>query len=151
MGTLTASGAGISRYLSALLPRMIELAGEDVRWLLYGRSSAQFEAAPGSPHLLRGDGLPPDSGRVLSLVTSLPLWAWRDRPAVFWGPAHRLPPGLPAATACVVTIHDLCWLRAPYTMRVSTRWLDRLLMARAVRRADAVIAVSRATADDIAL
>jgi glycosyltransferase involved in cell wall biosynthesis len=91
------------------------------------------------------DGLPAHSGRIVSLFTSQPRWAARRLPDVFWGPAHRLPWPLPPATARVVTIHDLCWLRAPRTMRASTRWLDRVLMPRSLRQADRIIAVSQAT------
>jgi glycosyltransferase involved in cell wall biosynthesis len=50
----------------------------------------------------------------------------------------------------VVTVHDLCWLLAPQTMRRSTRFLDKLLMPMALQRAQAVIAVSTATRDALA-
>lgn len=149
VGTLAPSMAGIGRYLSAVLPRMIALSGGEARWLLYGRHPEQLESWAIGDFVGRHDGLPHHAGRIASLFSSLPWWAWRDRPDVFWGPAHRLPVALPATTACVVTIHDLCWVRAPQTMQAVTRELDRRLMARAVRRADTVIAVSRATADDL--
>lgn len=98
---------------------------------------------------VRTDRLPHHAGRIASLATSLPYWSAQDRPDVFWGPAHRLPVWLPKSTASVVTIHDLCWLKAPDTMRAATRWLDATLMPRAIRRADQVIAVSTATAQDL--
>jgi glycosyltransferase involved in cell wall biosynthesis len=134
---------GIARYLRALLPRAIALGGHE--WLLYAR-----QPLPGlAGATVRADGWPPDAGRIASLLGSQPHWARRDRPDLFWGPAHRLPVGLPAGTARVVTIHDLCWLEAPATMRRATRWLDRLLMPRALRQADRVIAVSHATRDTL--
>ncbi len=72
-----------------------------------------------------------------------------DKPNVYWAPAHRLPLLLPENTGSVVTVHDLCWLRAPETMRTASRLLDSMLMGRSVDRADQVIAVSQSTADDI--
>lgn len=135
---------GIARYLRALLPRLMALEGHD--WVLYSRQPLpQFSTAR-----VRADGWPANAGRIASLFGSQPRWTRRDRPDLFWGPAHRLPVGLPAATAQVVTIHDLCWLEAPATMRPATRWLDRLLMPQALRQADRVIAVSGSTRDCLA-
>jgi glycosyltransferase involved in cell wall biosynthesis len=50
----------------------------------------------------------------------------------------------------VVSIHDLAWAQVPDTLRRSTRLLDRSLMARSVARAQRIIAVSHATAADVA-
>ena len=141
---LSGPGSGIARYLRALLARAVP--GSPHAWELYGRTpAAGFEGA-----CQLSDGLPTHSGRIVSLFTSQPRWAARRRPDLFWGPAHRLPWRLPRATARVVTVHDLCWLRAPRTMRASTRWLDRLLMPRALHQADRIIAVSHATRDALA-
>jgi glycosyltransferase involved in cell wall biosynthesis len=118
-------------------------------WMLYGRGKALRSLAGGAGVTVRSDGLPHDAGRIASLVTSLPFWSAIDRPDVYWGPAHRLPVWLPRSTARVVTIHDLCWLKAPETMRTLTRWLDATLMPRALQQADRVIAVSDATANDL--
>jgi glycosyltransferase involved in cell wall biosynthesis len=141
-GALASSG-GIARYLRQLLERA--LLDTPHQWDLYLRERvAGLERARQCT-----DGLPGHAGRIASLWTTQPLRARRERPDLFWGPAHRLPIGLPPGTARVVTIHDLCWLRAPRTMRRSTRWLDRQLMPRALRQADRIIAVSRATRDDL--
>lgn len=137
---LAPGSGGIGRYLRELLPRMIGLSDAH-DWTLYARDAAH--SVPGTR--IRADGLPVHTGRIASLFTTQPCWARRDSPDLFWGPAHRLPFALPARTAAVVTIHDLCHLEAPTTMRHSTRWLDAALMPRAVRRADRVVAVSRAT------
>lgn len=147
---LSPGGAGIGRYLAALLPRMMRLAGDQVAWHLYARDAEAARAScVGLAHRVRADRMPVHAGRVLSLFSSQPVWLRRDRPDVFWAPAHRLPFFVPSATASVLTVHDLCWLKAPHTMRRTTRWLDRALMGPAVARADAVIAVSRATAHDL--
>ena len=116
-------------------------------WMLCGRGQALSKHAALTGAGCRIDHMPPHMGRILSLITTLPLWAGREQPDVFWGPAHRLPLWLPANTRRVVTVHDLCWLLAPQTMRSSTRKLDALLMPRALQSANAVIAVSSATQD----
>lgn len=140
-------GNGIGRYLGSLLPRLIA-ARPDCEWVLYARGAAA-SLAPSAAVRIRNDRLPAGIGRVASLATSQPWWLWRDRPDLLWAPAHRLPICIPAATAAVVTIHDLCWLRVPETMRPATRWLDRVLMPPALRRADRIIAISHATRQDL--
>ncbi|WP_083915362.1 glycosyltransferase family 4 protein [Gilvimarinus chinensis] len=146
---LAGSNGGLGRYLRALLPRMMAQAGHNAEWYLYARSAADCAALP-RPARLRQDNLPAHPGRILAPATSSPYWAWRDKPDVFWAPAHRLPLWLPRETAGVVTIHDLAWLQVPETLRRSTRLLDRSLMARSVAKAARIIAVSHSTADDMA-
>ncbi|TWO72109.1 glycosyltransferase family 4 protein [Caenimonas sedimenti] len=145
---LAADGAGISRYLRSLLEAMLAL-DDGHEWLLYGRRVPAL--ATGSSRVGgRQDGLPDAPGRILALAASLPLWTARDRPDVFWAPAHRLPLWLPRDCAGVLTVHDLCWQRAPETMRRSSRALDALFMPRSIARADRILAVSQSTARDIA-
>ncbi|MDO3383242.1 glycosyltransferase family 4 protein [Gilvimarinus algae] len=128
---------------------MMALASSDIDWYLYARSDASCRELP-SAKRLRQDHLHEHIGRVLAPVLSLPIWSWRDKPDVFWAPAHRLPLWLPPTTAGVVTIHDLAWNRVPETLRRTTRLLDRSLMAHSVMSAERVIAVSHATAADVA-
>lgn len=151
VSALATPGNGIARYLGAMLGEMLASTGPQRQWLLYGREEATaIGSGLAAASTVRADGLPRHAGRVLSLFTSQPWWLRRDRPAVFWGPAHRLPAWLPSATARVLTIHDLCWREAPATMRRSTRLLDALAMPRALQRADRIIAVSQATAASLA-
>lgn len=77
-----------------------------------------------------------------------PLWARRDNLDCFWSPRHHLPL-LPGGMPSVVTVHDLVWLKVPETMAFGAVFLERLLMPRALERADQIIAVSRATARDL--
>ena len=69
---------------------------------------------------------------------------------VFWGPAHRIPFGLPKNLPVVLTVHDLAWRIVPHTMQRRTWVGERLFFARAVRRANRIACVSQATADDLA-
>lgn len=149
-GAYAAGEAGIARYIGCTLDALRSIAPKRHQWLLYGRGAAPRGLAEGWPDAqVRTDGMPHHAGRIASLATSLPLWAWRDQPDVLWGPAHRLPLWVPRNTARVVTVHDLCWLRAPQTMRLASRALDAAFMPRALRQADRIIAVSQATADDL--
>lgn len=90
------------------------------------------------------------AGRFLWGQAVLPVLVRRDRPEIFWGPAHRLPLGLPRDIFGCLTVHDLVWRFAGETMRPASRLMERLLMPPALKRADAVVAVSRHTGADIA-
>jgi glycosyltransferase involved in cell wall biosynthesis len=78
----------------------------------------------------------------------LPLWLATARPDVLWAPESVLPRRSPTPT--VVTIHDLAALRFPGTKPAAHEHLFRTTVARSAQRATRVIAVSRATADDVA-
>lgn len=138
---------GLTRYLSELLPRLMNRGGASCEWRLYGRKALDTKRWDETQATIsqRSDYFPAGPGRLASLFTSSPVWTGLDRPDVFWGPGHRLPLWLPKGTRAVVTVHDVCWLVAPDTMRISTRLFDRMLMPMALKRADAVIAVSEAT------
>jgi glycosyltransferase involved in cell wall biosynthesis len=138
---------GLSRYLRALLPRLIAISPENVRWLLYTRHGTSLPCMEEHRRVIvRRDKLPSDSGRLLSLFSSMPAWAYHDKPSVFWAPAHRAPLWLPRGTRSVLTVHDLAWAEVPQTMRRSTRIIDKWFMNRSVQRADFLISVSHATA-----
>ena len=94
---------------------------------------------------MRGGG----AGRVLWGQAVLPALVRRDRPDVFWGPAHRLPLGLPREIFGCVTIHDLVWRFAGETMQPASRLMEKLLMPPALKRADGIVAVSHHTKADI--
>jgi glycosyltransferase involved in cell wall biosynthesis len=78
----------------------------------------------------------------------LPLWLATVRPDVLWAPESVLPRRSPTPT--VVTIHDLAALRFPGTKPAAHENLFRTTVARSARHATRVIAVSQATADDVA-
>lgn len=146
---LSSRVGGISRYLHSLLGEMQRQSSGQHEWILCGRGDELCKYAQAGQARARVDHFPFHLGRVLSLFTSLPYWARQEQADLYWGPAHRLPLWLPAGTKKVVTVHDLCWLEAPETMRASTRSLDALLMPRSLRSADAVVAVSSASRDSL--
>lgn len=148
---LDVPGSGIARYIKCILPVMIEQSKGRHHWLLYGRRvpPADFTRLPNVT--CRADYLPRDLGRIASLFISQVIWGRIDKPDVYWSPAHRLPWVLPPKTKATVTVHDLCWMKQPHTMRRVTYYLDRLLMPRSLVLAKQIIAISESTAKDIKL
>lgn len=67
---------------------------------------------------------------------------------LFWSPLLTLPRRSPLPS--VVTLHDLAALHVPETLPAKVRWSLIPFLERTVERADAIVAVSRATADEIA-
>lgn len=79
---------------------------------------------------------------------ALPVIALRRRAAAIHAPFNWAPAVAPCPT--VVTVHDLAWERVPDTFPGFFRAYARLFTKLSARRADRVIAVSQATADDLA-
>lgn len=145
---LTETITGIGRYKYEMIAAML-------------RHPAELRVyCPSRPTDMVLDTLPRDifryanfttrPGRLYWSQTRLSQWSRQEKIDVFWGPTHRLPLSLPEGIPAAVTIHDLVWRHASQTMRPLNRWLDRLMMPGAVRRADMVLAVSKSTARDIA-
>jgi len=136
---------GIQNYILGLLGGMAAEAPDD-EFVLYTNRRLPFDP-----------GLPPNFG--ISVVdrpsprfqlwfqTALPLRMRRDRLDVFHGTFYRLPLVLPVPA--VLTVHDLSGLLMPELHTRKTHLVNRMYPL-FVKRADAIIAVSRATADEIA-
>jgi len=137
---------GIGRYTWQMSR---ELLARDGEFFLYMPGPAVVGDWQAPNVHVRSRGVPGRLGRMLWSQTVLPRQAARDRLDVFWGTAHRLPAGLGAEVARVVTIHDLVWKYAAATMRADSRCAERLLMPRAIRLADRVLAVSQNTAQAV--
>jgi glycosyltransferase involved in cell wall biosynthesis len=93
-----------------------------------------------------------------SIRTRYPCWDLLARPALptalaSCGVVHATnPAAIPPAASdqkLVVTVHDLAFDRFPELFPKSWRWLYRVGLRAAVKRADAIITPSRATADDL--
>jgi glycosyltransferase involved in cell wall biosynthesis len=67
---------------------------------------------------------------------------------LFWSPLTALPLALPVPA--VSTVHDLTTLLLPETHSAKVRWSMLPFLARSLARARRVVAVSQATADDVA-
>jgi glycosyltransferase involved in cell wall biosynthesis len=69
---------------------------------------------------------------------------------VFWGTNGLIPLRGLGRTRSVVTIHDLAHRFVPHTQQLGVRWKQRVFQPLCARAADRLVAVSRATAVDVA-
>ncbi|WFU05963.1 glycosyltransferase family 1 protein (plasmid) [Rhizobium sp. CB3171] len=141
---LTTSMTGIGRYVLEM-SRHLALRGHQL--YLYFPQPPHEDVRDLPPAQLRVARFPGGVKRMIWAQTELPRRAAQDGLDVFWGPAHRLPSFLDRRIARVVTIHDLVWKDMAATMRWQTRMGDRWLMKPGIAVADAVVAVSKATAN----
>lgn len=88
-----------------------------------------------------------------------PSWAVARRPElpepvasadIVHSPIHSAVPPVRKGQRLVVTVHDLAFLVHPDLFPRQWRWMYRASLTRAVRSADAIITVSRHTAEDLA-
>jgi glycosyltransferase involved in cell wall biosynthesis len=141
---------GIGTYVQRLLPAL--RAGDPE--LDLSVFHARFEGAT-PPEL---DGFPRvqlDRG-IRSLY---PLWNWAGRPAlpseldgarVIHAPSPVAIPPVRGEQRLVVTVHDLAFRSYPQAYPPTWRYIHGAGFRRALRTADAIIAVSRNTATDLA-
>lgn len=139
-------GAGIHRYIHALLehlPRVSphrftaylgDLRAGDVMWPAINARLAPFPTS-----------WPP--ARVLWEQLFQPLHLAWDQIDLLHGPAYALP--LICPTRSVVTIHDLSFFLYPRAFNRGNQLYLKLMTRLAVRRANAVIAVSEHTRQDV--
>jgi glycosyltransferase involved in cell wall biosynthesis len=88
------------------------------------------------------------AGRFVNLwmQRQVPKWAAEDELDVFWGQNHELPLRLRRPCFRLLTVHDLVPLVCPETLALQSMLVRKLYLARACRVADAVLAISDATA-----
>ena len=143
---LTEQITGIGRYTRELTTHLVEYPAE---FHLYSGSPVNQDLWPQANVILHSSSARNRISRMLWSQISLSQWAKNDKVDIFWGTTHRLPSYIPANMARVVTIHDLVWKHAGDTMRPLSRIKERLLMPRAIRLADRIVADSKSTAHAI--
>ena len=74
----------------------------------------------------------------------LPKYLKQDKPDIFWGPSHMLPPKI-KGIKYIVTFHDLGPLICPKWYVWYNALFSRLFMKKSVRNADTIISVSEST------
>lgn len=120
----------------------------DAQFFVYSPCDLDLPLPAGRWRLRTGYGF-----MAFSPVAWLKLFAGalvkRDRLDVFWGPYYFLP-ALPPSVRAVATVHDFAYRVTPGTLPASHAAAFHLFLARDMRRADALIAPSRGTADRIA-
>ncbi len=132
---------GIAHYTRSLATAMAPLLADDEHLLLLEHIRAR---APLVPSCRRARLLTPPHHRLEQYT--LPLEVLLRRPALLHSPDF-IPP-LVRPCPMVITIHDLAFLLFPEILdRAARRYYSQIYRAAAV--ADAIIAVSQATRDDI--
>ena len=143
---LSTPTTGIGRYTQAILSRLIDT---EHQWFLYSHQPLREDFQHLSNVTVRcGDIAGSGFGSMFAQLI-FPYWAWRDKIQLFWSPRHHLPICLSPQVQKVVTIHDLVWQKFPKTMTRSGLLLERVLTPPTLRAADAVIAVSDSTQDEV--
>jgi glycosyltransferase involved in cell wall biosynthesis len=137
--------SGIRRYLESVLLQLLEKS--ETEWLLYSDLPLQSDILDGHSITVRIAG----KGNYSRLMWHWHVYRWLciDKPEVYWTPRHHLPLRVPKFIRKVVTTHDLVWRTHPDTMQFRGKWAEKILTARSLKQAHAIIAVSQATADDI--
>ncbi|HEX2541260.1 MAG TPA: glycosyltransferase family 1 protein [Caldimonas sp.] len=139
------SRTGIANYVAALLEPLCE-QHRDVRFLLYCNDAGDF---PTAPNLEPRISAPKRRGPIWHNTQVVDMLR-DDGVDVFWGTNGLIPLRGLARTASVLTVHDLVHVFAPETQEAAKRWKQRFFQPRCVRAADRVMAVSKATAHDVA-
>jgi alpha-1,3-rhamnosyl/mannosyltransferase len=83
----------------------------------------------------------------------LPRWLRRHRPDLFWSPPQTLPllaPIIASTTRLVTTVHDLTVLTHPTAHTTKVKWSQAPLLGRSLAIAHHVVAISTATATELA-
>lgn len=139
---------GIGTYLRGLLQGMAEMGLEERISLLLFRDDAAPPAAGVGLHLDPHPRVPRLRRRLQPVADHLLVAAalQRLRPGLFHATEWAQP--LYGRTPVVVTVYDLI----PFLFRGPYRWMawERRLGLSLLRRADAVVTISQATADDVA-
>ena len=135
--------SGVGNYISSLLLPMCS-THPDTQFFLYSNSSISFPEQPNVSVHEWGHKVGP-----LWMNTQVPKAVVRDRIDVFWG-ANGVAPVLRFSPPTVVTVHDLVYRFAGETMLRGARWTKLVFQGWSVKRASQVVAVSNATAEDVA-
>ncbi len=139
-------GAGIHRYIRALLEYLPQVS--DYRYTAYlGDPRAKGVTWPGMDARLAPFSTMSPGARAVWEQVFQPIHLVRDAVDLIHGPAYALP--LLCPTQSVVTIHDLSFLLYPAAFNCGNRLYLKLMTHLAVQRADAVIAVSEHTRQDV--
>jgi glycosyltransferase involved in cell wall biosynthesis len=146
------NSTGLGNYARFVLQALIEHAGEHDYMLYTPRVEARADL-----HFLDGQSnvhvrTPPTwavgrLGRDAFRVFRQGAQAWRDGVDLYHGLTHEIPRDLRRhGVRSVVTMHDVLWRTMPQTYRWADRQIYDWKYGYSVLAADAVIAVSRATA-----
>jgi glycosyltransferase involved in cell wall biosynthesis len=142
---LVRNRTGVGNYVYPLL-RELCLTHPDARFFLYSNDSIVFDELDNVEHRVSR----PKRRGPWWQCTHLRRMLKMDRPHVYWGSNGLLPFPEIRGMATVVTVHDLVYFFAGPSLPRISYWGRRIFQPLSVKGADRLIAVSRATAADIA-
>ena len=131
---------GIGVYLNKII-NYISIFDHENEYILYTYRS--FEQDRHYPENFHVKVIPGKVG-TLWLRYVLPKYLKQDKPDIFWGPSHMLPPKI-KGIKYIVTFHDLGPLICPKWYVWYNALFSRLFMKKSVRNADTIISVSEST------
>jgi glycosyltransferase involved in cell wall biosynthesis len=140
----TGRADGTTRYTRELI-RRLPLAGRDHAWQAFAPGDKPGDFPP-APNLSWHASPWPAAWTQMRL----PIDLYRFSPDVLFMPIQQLPYVRPKRMKTVAVIHDLAVHLYPEQFRAKDWLLLHAFSAYAAREADAIIAVSQATADDVA-
>jgi glycosyltransferase involved in cell wall biosynthesis len=143
-----ASGAGISTYVARTLRALAETQADCApAWLV--QVWLNRSEHPGLPFQRRATHWQVNRplARIMWEQTALPLALRVRRPDLFHGMVNVLPIACPVPS--LVTVMDLSFLRTRAAVPGPRRRYLQVLCGRSARRASRVLAISRATANDV--
>jgi glycosyltransferase involved in cell wall biosynthesis len=135
---------GIGIYTLALLRELSALG----RFALVGLVHREPEARPELERIGVEIEIEPAPLGVLWQQLLLPRRLAAGDLDLFWSPLLTLPRRLPIPA--IVTVHDLAVLHVPETLSFKVRWSLLPFLGHSIERASAVVAISEATAREIA-
>ncbi len=141
----TFRAAGISQYIRRTLRGLGQVAAP--HWEFHAYVKRPGPGIPGIRLQPAAWHLRTSWQRVGWEQTVLPLNLHRDKPHLFHGLVNVLPLHCPCPS--VVTVMDLSFVRTPDAVPRVRRTYLNALCARSTGQADRVVAISRATADDL--
>ena len=141
---LTAHRTGIANYILALLIPLCR-RHPDVEFFLYSNEEVAFPNLPNVVVRISN----PRRKQTIWQNTQLIEMLKEDSAEVLWGPNGVIPMRRADNIGMLITIHDLAHHFVPATQIQKIRIKQRILQSLSARRADQVIAVSHATAEDI--
>lgn len=141
---LVENRTGVGNYLYPILHALCT-AHPEVRFSLYSNAPIFF---PPLPNVVLHVSSPRRRGPWWQF-THLRRMLSKDTPQVYWGSNGLLPYVRCSGVPTVLTVHDLVYRFAAHTLPLHSYWGRRWLQPRSAALATRLVAVSRATAQDI--
>ena len=137
---ISSSPRGIGVYLNKIIDYICEYDREN-EYILY--THHPFEQNRHYPDNFHVKVIPAKVG-TLWLRYILPKYLKQDKPDIFWGTSHMLPPKI-KGIKYIVTFHDLGPLICPKWYVWYNALFNRLLMKKSAKNSDLIISVSEST------